>query len=49
MIVASEAIAPTEHVWEELPDGATVVLDAGFHLQLIAPDQGWTAPHRGVA
>ena len=48
-IVASEAIAPDENRWEEIADGATVVLDAGFRLVVLAPEQGWTAPRREVA
>ena len=44
LLVASEPIATDHNLWEDVPDGATVVLDAGFHLGLLPPPPGWTAP-----
>ncbi len=44
LIVASERIAEDENVWEEVPDGATVVLDEGFRLWVLPPPEGWVAP-----
>ena len=42
-LVASERIG-TENVWEELPDGSTVMLDGDFHLHRLDPPEGWTEP-----
>ncbi len=44
LLVASERIGPEENVWEEVTDGATVVLDEGYHLDILAAPAGWEAP-----
>ena len=44
LLVASECIGGSENLWEPIPDGGTVVLDAEFRLHLHAPPQHWSAP-----
>lgn len=44
LIAASEPIAGDENVWEEVADGATVVLDGDFGLEVLPPPRGWVAP-----
>ena len=44
LLIASERIATEENLWEEVPDGATVMLDASFHLRTEGPPAGWVAP-----
>jgi glutamine amidotransferase len=46
LLVASEPIGGDENVWEEIPDGGTVVLDAGFRLHVHAAPAGWESPPR---
>lgn len=43
LLVASEPIGD-DNRWETVPDGATVVLDEQFHLDLLEPPAGWEAP-----
>jgi predicted glutamine amidotransferase len=43
LLVASEPIGD-ENLWEDVPDGATVVLTDDFHLAVLPPPQGWIAP-----
>lgn len=44
LLVASEPIAATENLWEEIEDGETVVLEESFHLHRRPPPEGWVAP-----
>ncbi len=44
LLVASEPIGAGENVWEELPDGTTLVCDGGFRLSRTEPEPGWIAP-----
>lgn len=44
LLLASEPIGTDQNVWEELPDGTTVVLDASMHLSHTPPPEGWVAP-----
>lgn len=43
LLVASEPIGE-ENVWEDVPDGATVVLSDEFRLAILPPPAGWEAP-----
>ena len=44
LLLASERIATDQNLWEEVPEGTTVVLDQAFGLSFIEPPEGWTAP-----
>lgn len=44
LLVASEPLATDENIWEEIADGTTVALDAGFRLSMTGPPPGWIAP-----
>ena len=44
MLLASEPIGTDQNLWEDLPDGTTVTLDAAMRLSLTAPPEGWVAP-----
>ena len=44
LLVASEPIGIGENRWEDVADGATVVLDGGFSLHVVPPRRGWVAP-----
>lgn len=43
LLVASEPLGH-ENLWEDVPDGATVVLDEDFRLDVVAPPRGWITP-----
>lgn len=43
-LLASERIGEDENIWEDLPDGATVVLDERFMVHHTQPPAGWIAP-----
>ncbi len=44
LLLASEPIGTAENLWEEVSDGATVVLDPQMRLTTTAPPSGWVAP-----
>ena len=44
LLVASERIGTGENRWEDVADGATVLLDPDFRLSLLPPRPGWSAP-----
>ncbi len=48
LLVATERIG-AENRWEELEDGATIVLDACWTVALVAPIAGWTNPKATLA
>lgn len=43
-LIASEPINEAENIWEDIPEGATVVLDADFGITLRPPPPDWAAP-----
>jgi len=44
LLLASEPIGQNENHWEVVPDGATIVLDASFQLNVTPPPEAWVAP-----
>lgn len=44
LLIASEPIGGSENLWEDLPDGSTVVLDERFRLHQLPAPEGWIAP-----
>lgn len=44
MLVASEPIATSENIWEEIEDGSTVLLYPDFNLRVAGPRPAWEAP-----
>ncbi len=44
LLVASERIGTDENRWEDVEDGATVLLSRTFRLTTAPPPAGWTAP-----
>ncbi|MFT7520704.1 MAG: putative glutamine amidotransferase [Kiritimatiellia bacterium] len=44
MLLASEPIAISDNVWEELDDGTTVVLTGDFTMEMQGPPPHWIAP-----
>jgi glutamine amidotransferase len=44
LLVASERIGADDAEWDEVPDGATVVLDQRFVLAIHPPTEGWVTP-----
>jgi len=44
ILLASERIGVGENLWEEVEDGATVVLSPDMHLSITEPPKGWVAP-----
>lgn len=44
LLVASEAIATSENIWEEVQDGSTVLLYPDFRLRVAGPRPAWEAP-----
>lgn len=44
LLIASERIGEVENRWEEITDGATVLLDNAFRISSQPPPEGWVAP-----